>query len=65
MARHSYRSEDGRFERCTVQKLFGIQTNEKGNQYRCLKCGHVFAPIIESGHCVKCQSTEITLVKEG
>lgn len=64
MARHSYRGKDGRFERCTVQKLFGIQTNEKGNKYRCLNCGHVFAPIIESGQCVKCRSTEITPVKE-
>ena len=65
MARHSYRGKDGRFERCTVQKLFGIQTNEKGHKYRCLRCGYVFAPIIESGRCVKCQSIEIAPVKEG
>lgn len=65
MARHSYRGKDGRFERCTVQKLFSIQTNEKGKKYRCLHCGYVFAPIIESGKCVKCQSAEIIPVKEG
>lgn len=27
--RNQYRGSDGRFERCTVQKLFGIPTNEK------------------------------------
>lgn len=59
-----YRGASGRFERCTVQKLFGIQTNEKGNKYCCLHCGHIFAPIIESGRCVKCQSTEIRPIKE-
>lgn len=56
---NQYRASSGRFERCTVQTLFGIQTNNKGNHYRCMKCGHVFAPIIESGQCVKCQSPEI------
>lgn len=59
-----YRGTNGCFERCTVQKLFGIQTNEMGNKYRCLRCGYVFTPIIESGKCVKCQSTELIQVKE-
>lgn len=64
MSRHSYRGKDGRFERCTVQNLFGIQVNKKGTKYHCLRCGYVFVPIIESGKCVKCQSIDVIQVKD-
>lgn len=59
MARHSYRGKNGRFERCTVEKLFGIKTNESAKKYRCVICGEVFMPILAEGfHCPICQSTE-------
>ena len=64
MARHSYRGKDGRFERCTVEKLFRIKVNESGKKYRCKNCGHLFVPIIETGKCPKCQSTEKTIESE-
>ena len=63
MARHSYRGKNGRFERCTVEKLFGIKTNESAKKYRCLNCGEVFMPILSEGfHCPNCQSKEAFLV---
>lgn len=58
--RNQYRGKDGRFERCTVEKAFGIQTNP-GHRYRCVKCGHVFAPILVDGKCPKCESREKVL----
>lgn len=62
--RNQYRGANGRFERCTVQKLFGMPTNEKGNKYRCSSCGYVFVPIIETGKCVKCRAPAVVLEKE-
>lgn len=55
--RNQYRGRNGRFERCTVEKLLGVQANP-GRRYRCLNCGHVFVPILESGICSKCGSRE-------
>ena len=60
--RNQYRGHDGRFERCTVEKAFGIETNP-GNQYCCSNCGHVFAPILVSGICPKCKCKEKTKVE--
>ena len=62
MNRNQYRGKNGRFERCTVEKLFGIKVNEKANTYRCNVCGRIFVPILESGKC-ECGSAEKTLVK--
>lgn len=55
--KNQYRGSNGRFEHCTVEKAFGIQTNP-GHRYRCLNCGQVFMPILEKGVCFKCGSTE-------
>lgn len=60
--RNQYRGRNGRFEQCTVQKLFGVETNP-GHRYRCLSCGHVFAPILVDGKCSKCGSREKELVE--
>ena len=62
MNRNQYRGKNGRFERCTVEKLFGIKVNEKGKSYRCNICGRIFTPILESGKC-DCGSTEKTLIE--
>lgn len=61
MNRNQYRGRNGRYEKCTVKKLFGIQTNEKLNRYRCKACGCIFMPILESGKCA-CGSAEKELV---
>lgn len=61
--RNQYRGRDGRFERCTVEKLFGIQTNP-GHRYRCLNCGDVFMPILETGICTKCGSREKVKIED-
>ena len=60
--RNQYRGRGGRFERCTVEKLFGLQTNP-GRRYRCTKCGHVFMPILASGICSECGSSEKVLIE--
>jgi len=61
--KNQYRGRDGRFERCTVEKVFGIQTNP-GHRYRCVNCGHVFAPILVDGKCSECGSREKVKVEE-
>lgn len=65
MNKNQYRGKNGRFERCTVEKLFGIKTNEKFHKYRCTKCGDVFVPIIETGFCTKCKAKAEIVESEG
>lgn len=60
-----YRGKNGRFERCTVEKAFGIKTNEKLNKYQCVSCGRVFVPIIETGKCTECGNEAKLLEREG
>ena len=59
-----YRGKNGRFERCTVEKAFGIKTNEKFNRYKCMRCGDVFVPIIETGKCTICGGEAKLLERE-
>ena len=61
--KNQYRGSNGRFERCTVEKAFGIQINSR-HEYRCLTCGHVFMPILEEGACSKCGSTEKEMIND-
>ena len=61
--RNQYRGRNGRYERCTVEKAFGIKTNP-GHRYRCLNCGQVFMPILESGICTACGSKEKVKIEE-
>ena len=65
MNRNQYRGKNGRFERATVEKLFGIKTNEKLNKYRCTECDDVFVPIIETGVCTKCKGKAVIIESEG
>lgn len=63
--RHSFRDREGRFTKCTLEKLFGIKEKEiNTSRYRCEECGHIFAPILASGICPKCQSKNKILYKE-
>ena len=55
--RNQYRGHNGKFERCTVTKLFGIDTNP-GYKYRCTNCGYIFVPILVTGICSKCGRKE-------
>ena len=65
MNRNQYRGKNGRFEKCTVEKCFGIKTNENLHKYRCTKCGDVFVPIIETGRCTRCQGVAEIVESEG
>ena len=57
MNKNQYRGKNGRYEKATVEKLFGIKCND-GSKYRCLNCGDIFAPILVDGFCTKCGSQE-------
>ncbi len=63
--RHNFRNREGRFTKCTLENLLGLKKDEINTErYQCAECGHIFAPVLVSGYCPKCKSSNKFLYKE-